>query len=97
MAPIQFGVLQIPNQVLDVVGPVDVLCSSSNPYLKTLEPLGVAAEVADRGFEIDFHYIGLTIDPQVHFGNYSVNPSTTVDACPRLDYLLVGGPDPAIS
>ena len=96
MAPIQFGVLQIPYQVLDVVGPLDVLSSSSKPYLKALEPLGVPAEVADRGIDIEFHYVGLTMEPQTHTAGYSVNPSTTVDTCPRLDYLLIGGPSPDV-
>jgi hypothetical protein len=55
MAPLRFGVLQIPYQLMDVVGPLDVLSSSSKPYLKGMEAVGVPAEVSDRGTDIEFH------------------------------------------
>ena len=34
------------------------------------------------------------IDPVELTAGYKIVPTTTVDTCPPLDYLLVGGPDP---
>lgn len=96
MAPIQFGVLELPYQLMDVVGPLDVLSASSKPYLKGMEAIGVPAGLSERGVEIEFHFIGLAMEPQIHTAGYSVNPTTSVENCPKLDYLLIGGPDPTV-
>ena len=34
------------------------------------------------------------MDPVLMTSNISLVPTTTVDDCPPLDYLLIGGPDP---
>lgn len=110
MAPIQFGVLMVPYQVLDVAGPLDILSSSSKAlmcpaiaagffqtaYFKQLVPDQEASKtLGDRAIDIEFHLVGETLEPVLLTTNTSVNPTTTTDTCPPLDYLLVGGPDPA--
>ncbi|KAJ5941694.1 hypothetical protein N7516_001862 [Penicillium verrucosum] len=80
MAPIQFGIIMIPFQMLDVAGPLDILSSSSAPYLRGFNN----PDIADRGIDIEFHHIGDGLHP----------PTTTISACPKLDYLLIGGPSP---
>lgn len=96
MAPLQFGVLCIPFQLTDVTGPLDVLSSSSIPYLKSFEQLGtLPAGLAERGLDVEFHYIGgETLEPALSTANCRILPTTTCADCPRLDYLLVGGPEP---
>jgi transcriptional regulator GlxA family with amidase domain len=95
MAPIQFGILLIPFQLLDVAGPLDVLSSSSIRYLKLGESFGVPSSLVAKGIDIEFHHIGETMDPVTHTGNFKSTPTTTCATCPKLDYLLVGGPEPA--
>ena len=92
MAPIHFGFLMIPYQTLDVVGPLEVLSSSSAEYIKDMEAFGVPKGLSEKAPDIVFHHIGLTMDPVKMTGNYHVQPTTTYDKCPPLDYLLVGGP-----
>lgn len=96
MAPLQFGVLMFPFQLVDCAMPLDVLNSSSKPYLTGMQELGgYPASVADKGIDIEFHYIGAnSLDPITHTAGFRSLPSVTCADCPRLDYLLVGGPDP---
>jgi transcriptional regulator GlxA family with amidase domain len=96
MAPIQFGILCIPFQLTDVTGPLDVLSSSSAPYLKDMQQIAdFSSEVAEAGIDIEFHYIGETMEPMTSTANAKIMPSTTCATCPKLDYLLVGGPAPS--
>ncbi|KAJ6131768.1 DJ-1 domain InhA-type [Penicillium samsonianum] len=90
MAPIQFGVIMIPFQLTDVAGPLDVLSSSSGPYLRGMGNL----DLAEHGIDIEFHYIGEGMDPVIHSAGFKSQPTTTLSACPKLDYLLIGGPEP---
>jgi transcriptional regulator GlxA family with amidase domain len=90
MAPIQFGIIMIPFQLTDVAGPMDVLSSSSSPYLRGFGNPGLA----ERGIDIEFHYIGEEMEPVVHDTGFRSLPTTTISTCPRLDYLLIGGPSP---
>ena len=50
--------------------------------------------VAENALDFDFHYIKDTLEPQTHTAGIRILPSTTFETCPKLDYLLVGGPDP---
>jgi transcriptional regulator GlxA family with amidase domain len=92
MAPIQFGVLIFPFQLMDVVGPLDVLSSSSKPYLKSIQELGFPPGLSDKGIDIEFHHIAETLEPETLTGNFRATPTTTFATCPPLDYLLIGGP-----
>ncbi len=95
MAPIQFGVLLIPFQLMDVAGPLDVLSSSSIPYLKLGESFGFPASLAERGIDIEFHHIGESMEPVTHTAGFKSTPTTTCATCPKLDHLLIGGPEPS--
>lgn len=96
MAPIQFGILQFPYQLTDVTGPLDVLSSSSRGYLEAFQPVaGFSKELAERGIDIEFHYVGEDLDkPITSSAGCKILSTTTFDTCPKLDYILVGGPDP---
>ncbi|CAG8239894.1 unnamed protein product [Penicillium salamii] len=88
MAPIQFGVIMIPFQLTDVAGPVDILSSTSIPYL---EEFG-RPDLAQRGIDIEFHYVG--DEPVTHAAGFKSQPTVAMADCPKLDYLLIGGPSP---
>jgi transcriptional regulator GlxA family with amidase domain len=96
MAPLQFGILMIPYQMIDVVGPLDILSSSSKALFSSFAEAGftVYAEMLDKAVDIEFHHINETMDPVDMTAGFKVLPTTTCDNCPPLDYLLVGGPDP---
>ncbi|KAK0111721.1 hypothetical protein ONS95_002062 [Cadophora gregata] len=96
MAPIQFGILMIPYQMLDVAGPIDLLSTSSKTLIEHYAAAGFPgmAGLPEKAIDIQFHHINTTMDPVLMSANINLVPTTTVDACPPLDYLLIGGPDP---
>ena len=97
MAPIHFGALVFDYQAIDVIGPFDLLNASGKTLLSHLAYfVPIDDKVLARAPEFVFHHIGETLDP-VHLLTSSVTivPTTTVDDCPELDCLLVGGPNPA--
>ncbi|RHZ64297.1 uncharacterized protein CDV56_108475 [Aspergillus thermomutatus] len=95
MSPIRFGILMVPYQTLDVAGPVDILSSCSQPYLQVMEKGGAVPKgTSGAGLEIEFHYVSTDMKPVQHTGNLQSLPTTTCNACPPLDYLLIGGPAP---
>ena len=93
MAPIQFGILMVEYQMMDVAGPLDVLSSSSKGYISGIEQASgqTSSSIAEKGIEIEFHHIGETLEPVTLTGNFRSQPTTTIDTCPKLDYLLIGG------
>ena len=78
-----------------VAGPLDVLSSSSIPYLKLGEDFGLPVGLSEKGIDIQFHHIGQSIEPVTHSAGFKSTPTTTIDKCPKLDYLLIGGPEPS--
>lgn len=97
MAPIHFGCLVYDYQVIDVVGPTDLLNSASKALMTALKTYGpVNDETIARAPEFVFHHIGLTRDP-VHLLTSAITivPNTTIDECPELDCLLIAGPNPS--
>jgi transcriptional regulator GlxA family with amidase domain len=95
MAPLNFGILMIPYQMLDIAGPLDLLCGASKTLLTSLAGAGVpgCAEMLLKAIDIEFHHINETMDPVTMTGGHRVLPTTTCDDCPPLDFLLIGGPD----
>lgn len=96
MAPIHFGCLVYDYQVIDVVGPTDLLNSASKRLMTALKTYGpVNDETIARAPDFIFHHIGLTRDP-VHLLTSAITivPTTTIDDCPELDCLLIAGPNP---
>ncbi|KAJ4186522.1 hypothetical protein NW755_007818 [Fusarium falciforme] len=96
MAPLHIGALLYDYQAIDVIGPIDILNSCTKRYMKALQPLsGVTDETISRAPEFIFHHIGVDKEPvQLLSSDLTVVPSATVDDCPELDILLLGGPDP---
>ncbi len=94
MAPIHFGSLVYNYQAIDVIGPFDLLNSGSKDTLRALKTfIPISDEQVDRAPEFVFHHIGITLDPvSLLTSGLVLKPTTTVDDCPPLDYLLVGGP-----
>ena len=85
----------IPFQLTDVAGPIEVLSSTSIPYLKSFQPVaGYPLSLAESGVDIEFHYVGETLDPITSTAACRLVPSATLADCPPLDYLLIGGPEP---
>ena len=79
-------------QMMDVAGPLDVLSSSSKQYISAIEQAsGQTSSISEKGIEIEFHHIGETLEPVTLTGNFRSQPTTTIDTCPKLDYLLIGG------
>lgn len=95
MARIQFGALVFDYQVIDVIGPTDLLSSASKELIEGLQYFGpINKATIDRAPQFDFHHVGITRDPVLLTSSMSIVPTTTVDECPELDILLVGGPNP---
>lgn len=96
MSPLQFGVLVYDFQAIDVIGPTDLVNSSSKAYLQACSSfMKIDPEVLSRTRDFTFHHIGVTRDPVIlASSSITLVPSTTVDECPELDILLLGGPDP---
>lgn len=97
MAPIHFGCLLFDYQSIDVLGPTDLINSANKKHLQALSAINpISEETIARAPEIVFYHIGTTLEP-VHLSTSSLTivPTTTIDDCPELDCLLIGGPDPS--
>lgn len=96
MSSIQFGILTLPYQALDIVGPLDILSTCSKRELRSVAQKvdRIQPSIIDCAIDIEFHHIGNTMDPVMTSAGIKICPTTTSENCPPLDYLLVGGPDP---
>lgn len=94
MAPreISFGFLLIPLQALDMVGPMDVLFNIRYEIIASFVSKDLAEQLSAPNFTL--HHIGPTMEPVLTTGNLHIQPTTTLKDCPKLDYLLIGGPMP---
>jgi len=89
---INFGVLYLPNyQYLDAAGPMDYLNNHAKPMMSLLGP---AYSLVEKAPTIIWHYISSDLSPLISSSGPVHTPSCTYDDCPKLDYLLVPGPDP---
>lgn len=98
MAPIQFGILMMPYQLTDCAMPLDILVSCSKAALAGMEAVGFPAGVSEKGIpEFQYHYIApKNLDPiKLYTAGFTTLPTTTCADCPKLDYLLIGGPEPS--
>ncbi|RYP80006.1 hypothetical protein DL769_002675 [Monosporascus sp. CRB-8-3] len=96
MAPIHVGCPVYDYQVIDVIGVTDLLSSASKEimsFCKRFRPIDDATFA--RAPQFVFHHIGITLEPvRLATSGVSLVPTTTVEDCPELDILLIGGPDP---
>lgn len=90
MTEINFGFLLVPLQLLDLAGPMDVV---GNISLDNVKKYG-SAELARTAPTINCFHIGPTLEPVLTTSSFLAQPTTTIQTCPRLDYLMVGGPSP---
>jgi transcriptional regulator GlxA family with amidase domain len=96
MSPLNFGILLTPVQALDIIGPFDILNSSSATSFKLAETWGLGTfHLSKPPPDFVFHFIGEDMSPVTLFGGVKIVPTITVDDCPELEYLLVGGSNPA--
>lgn len=95
MSTINFGFLLMDYQAIDVIGPLDVIRSSSKPYISGMaqlfDPRKKVQGLQERAPNYSFHHIGETMAAVKMPGNLIVQPTDTVDTCPPLDFLLIGG------
>lgn len=102
---VSFGFLLAPIQLLDMVGPMDVLTNSSTNFVKLFAEAMPQAddgsprrpgkeELISKSLNISWHHVGPTMDPVSTSGGMRVNPTCTFENCPKLDYLIIGGPLP---
>ena len=89
---ISIGFLLVPLQTLDMVGPMDILFNISYNVVASYTSPDVAERLSAP--KITFHYIGPTMEATMTSGMLRILPTATVKDCPKLDYLLVGGPAP---
>jgi transcriptional regulator GlxA family with amidase domain len=97
MAPFHFGALVYDWQAIDVIGPFDLLNSSGKPLLEAVnfyEKLDPA--ILAKAPTFVFHHVGESLEPvELLSSSVTIVPTDTVDDCPELDALLLGGPSPA--
>ncbi len=89
---ISIGFLLIPLQTIDMVGPMDILFNINFGLVAAYASQNVAERLSAP--VITFHHIGPTMEIVETTGNLHIQPTTTIKDCPKLDYLLVGGPAP---
>ncbi|KAK7755637.1 hypothetical protein SLS62_002247 [Diatrype stigma] len=96
MAPIHVGCPLYNYQPIDVLGPTDLLNSAGADILRFCQIFGpIDDAVINRAPRFVFHHIGATRDPvTLATSNITVMPTVTVDDCPELDILILGGPNP---
>jgi transcriptional regulator GlxA family with amidase domain len=90
---IHFGALVYGYQATDVLGPLDLLHCSSHELLSQFKSyIAVSDEALANAPNFVFHHIGETMDPVKISNILPIQPTTTIDDCPELDCLLLGGP-----
>ncbi|KAH8691164.1 class I glutamine amidotransferase-like protein [Talaromyces proteolyticus] len=95
MAPIHIGSLVYDYQAMDVIGPFDLIGSGGRFILEAVSFFTeIDKKLINRAPEFAFHHIGETLDPlPLLTSSLIVKPTDTLETCPELDYLLVGGPN----
>ncbi|KAI1182227.1 class I glutamine amidotransferase-like protein [Nemania serpens] len=96
MATITFGALAYDYQVIDVLGITDLINSGSKHILNAIKEYApVDEQTISQAPDSVFHHIGLTREPVALLSSHlTIVPTVTVDDCPELDVLILGGPNP---
>jgi transcriptional regulator GlxA family with amidase domain len=96
MSSINVGILVYDYQAIDVVGPVDLLHSANSGFLEVSKVFGpIDDDAISRAPNFVFHHVGMTKEPFHLFTSaITLTPTTTVDECPELGIILLGGPNP---
>ncbi|KAK2000463.1 DJ-1/PfpI family protein [Colletotrichum falcatum] len=94
MSTIRVASLAYQYQAIDVIGPLDVLGSGSRAIAKALkEYRPMSDELIAAAPKVEFHHLGVTLDPVELTGGVSVVPTGTIDEAPEIDILILGGPN----
>ncbi|KAJ5869295.1 DJ-1 domain InhA-type [Penicillium solitum] len=95
-APIHLGILVYDYQAIDIVGPIDLLHSANSRFLEVSKMFGpINDDAISQAPDFVFHHVGITKDPfRLSTSAITLSPNTTVDDCPELDIILLGGPSP---
>lgn len=96
MAPIVIGSLCYQYLAVDVIAPFDMLSGGSKLFMEGMRMYSPAItdSTVTNAPEFVFHHIGLSRDLVDLTAGLIVKPTCTVDDCPELDILLLGGPNP---
>ncbi|KAI1111280.1 class I glutamine amidotransferase-like protein [Nemania sp. NC0429] len=96
MSPITFGALAYDYQVIDVIGITDLINSGSKLILNAIKTYApVDEQTIAEAPDCVFHHIGLSKEPVALLSSQiTIVPTATVDDCPELDVLILGGPNP---
>ncbi|KAJ5089161.1 DJ-1 domain InhA-type [Penicillium argentinense] len=96
MTSIHVGILVYDYQAIDVVGPIDLLQSANSGFLEVSKIFGpINDDAISRAPDFVFHHVGITKEPFHLFTSaLTLIPTTSVDECPDLDIILLGGPNP---
>ena len=96
MTSIHVRILVYDYQAIDVVGPIDLLQSANSGFLEVSKLFGpIDDDAISRAPNFIFHHVGITKEPFHLFTSaITLIPTTSVDECPNLDIILLGGPNP---
>ncbi|PLB51639.1 putative ThiJ/PfpI family transcriptional regulator [Aspergillus steynii IBT 23096] len=90
-----FGIPLYNFQAVDVVGPIDLIYSTSRELLLELESTGLMPpDLADHAIDVEFVYLAPTLEPVKLASGLTFMPTATFATCPKLTCLLLGGPGP---
>ncbi|KAI9645214.1 hypothetical protein NHQ30_005948 [Ciborinia camelliae] len=94
MTQINFGILMIPYQTIDVAMPLDILGSCSKAFMEACQSPDMPEidRLLEHAIDIHFFHINETMEPVSLTAGFKVLPTTTLKECPPLDYLIIGGP-----
>tara|TARA_R110002003_G_scaffold1035_16_gene22183 strand:- start:2419 stop:3135 length:717 start_codon:yes stop_codon:yes gene_type:complete len=94
---VHFGSLVYEYQTMDVAGPLDLLNLASRRVAEygLAHGAAISQETIDKSPNFIFHHIGESLDPvPLMSSGFKITPTDTLDDCPELDHLLIGGPMP---
>lgn len=96
MAPLRFGALVFEYQAIDVIGPLDLLNGASKAIQEAISfYTPIDKKVIAAAPELEFYHIGETLDPVgLLSSSVFIKPTVTLEDCPELDMLLIGGANP---
>ena len=90
--PLSIGVIiSTPYQLLDASGPMDILSMQTPEYLMACH---APPSLIAKSTPMTMHYISSTLDPIHASTGPQQLPTCTYETCPKLDYLLIPGPEP---
>lgn len=90
-----FGIPLYTFQAVDVVGPIDLLYSTSRAMMLEMEPTGYVPQgLSDQAIDVEFVYVAPTMEPVKLATGITLTPTATFDNCPKLTCLLLGGSGP---